>query len=299
MKLIKQEDIDKVRWDKLVLSDKGASIYCQSVFLDHLAENWMLLVNDDYSCGIPIPFTIRLGIKGIYTPNFIRTIDWVGLKDANRSEISTQAESILKKHFRLAQLKTLDNVFLHSKSGLVFQELKGKLSLNSQAKRSIKKFQKSDLTLENVQLAEVLPIITQELVDKVKNLNSTDIHRFESLLHAYPNAQLWVIGTKKDADILGGLVFMYWKNTLHYVKGGARREAKDLGAMYAMMDMAINEALSNNYQIDFGGSNVKGVRQFNTAFGGQDVPYYEWKWDQSPVWFKWLKALKNKRNSSN
>lgn len=299
MKLIHQEDIDKERWDKLVLSDQGASIYCQSVFLDSLAENWSLLIDDNYSCGLPIPFTVRLGVKGIYTPNFIRTVDWVGLTENNRLETISKAESILKKNFKLASLRMLGNHFSRSNSEWVFQELVGEIKLNSQAKRSCKKFQKSDFIIERVELNDVLSIVSEELMDKVASLRIIDIERFESFLHAYPKAQMHVFGTKKKDEILGGLIFIEWKNTFHYVKGGARKEAKDQGAMYAMMEFAINHALSQGMKIDFGGSNVKGVQQFNAAFGGVDVPYFEWKWDHSPFWFKSLKALKNKRNSSN
>lgn len=296
MKLIPKDTIDRARWDNLVLKDANASIYCQSLFLDHLAENWMLLINEDYSCGIPIPFTVRLGVKGIYTPNFIRTVDWVGLTENNRLETIAQAESILKNNFKLASLRTLKNHFSTSSDEWVFQELEGTIKLNSQAKRSCKKFQKSDLTIELVELNTVLPIVSEELMEKVVSLRIIDIQRFESFLESFPEAKMKVFGTKRKDEILGGLIFIEWKNTFHYVKGGARKEAKDQGAMYAMMEFAIDYGLSKGLKIDFGGSNVKGVRQFNAAFGGVDVPYFEWKWDNSPFWFKTLKALKNKRN---
>ncbi len=299
MKLVKQENIDRNRWDNLVRNDEHATIYSQSVFLDQLAENWMLLVNDDYSIGLPIPFTIRLGLKGIYTPNFIRTIDWVGLTKENELSVISEAETLLKNSFKFANLNMLSASFSLMESTRVFQQLEDKVVLNSQAKRSIKKFQKSNLKIQKVELHDVIGIISGELKEKVKSLNSNDMNRFEALLNHYPKENLWVLGVVGENHVQGGLVFIQWNNTFHYVKGGTLKSAKDSGAMYAMMEFAINFAVENNFTIDFGGSNVAGVRQFNCAFGATDVSYSEWKWDNSPMWFRWLKAIKNKKKSSN
>lgn len=294
MKLLDQKNIDRKRWDNLVLLSDDATIYNQSIFLDELAENWMLLVNDEYTIGLPIPFAIRLGVKGIYTPNFIRTIDWVGLNSENQQQIILEAESILKEKFKSAHLKMVETHFEGMSSDLMFQEVQDVLSMNSQAKRSIKKFIKSNLVIQNVQIQQVLTVVSEELTEKVKDLNENDINRFESLLTTYPAEKLWVIGVLENNEVVGGLVFIKWKNTFHYVKGGARKSAKDLGAMYAMMELAIKYAFDQNLKVDFGGSNVAGVRQFNAAFGGKDVNYSEWKWDNSPFWFKLLKKLKNR-----
>lgn len=294
MKLLDQKNIDRKRWEDLVLRNEDATIYNQSIFLDELAENWMLLVNDEYTIGLPIPYTIRLGVKGVYTPNFIRTIDWVGLNNANQQQIISEAQSILKQNFKLVHLKMIKPSFDGMSTDLIFQEVQGVLSMNSQAKRSIKKFLKSDLTIQNVQIEQVLTVVSEELTEKVKDLNENDINRFEALLTSYPTEKLWVLGVLENNEVVGGLVFIKWKNTFHYVKGGARKSAKDQGAMYAMMESAINYAFDQNLKVDFGGSNVAGVRQFNTAFGGTDIHYSEWKWDNSPFWFKLLKKLKNR-----
>lgn len=296
MKLIEQSNIDRTRWDQLVSNDENASIYNQSIFLDKLAENWSLLIDDDYSVGLPVPFTIRLGVKGIYTPNFIRTLDWVGLNGDNKKLVLTQSTAILKSKFKLCQLRMLTTPFIGMNSELVFQKLSFSASLNSQAKRSIKKFEKSNLKIQEVGIESILPIITEELGLKVAGVKEIDLNRFESLLKNYPSSKLTLIGVSENDCVLGGLIFIRWKDTLHYVKGGVRKEAKHNGAMYAMMDAAIKIALKENLIVDFGGSNVSGVRQFNCSFGAEDVHYSEWKWDHSPLWFRCLKSLRIKKS---
>jgi hypothetical protein len=56
--------------------------------------------------------------------------------------------------------------------------------------------------------------------------------------------------------------------------------------MYAMMLQAMAHAEEKQLVLDFGGSNVDGVRRFNLAFGAVDKTYIEWGFDRSPWWLK-------------
>ena len=78
MELISKNNIDRKRWDQLVESTPGATVYNRSLFLDALAEDWCVVIIGEYQAGMAIPFTRRMGVKGIYTPNFIRSLNWLG-----------------------------------------------------------------------------------------------------------------------------------------------------------------------------------------------------------------------------
>ena len=78
MKIIQREHIDSQKWDALVSSSPYNSVFSLSTYLDSVAENWCVLTDDDYSKGIALPFTIRLGIKVVYTPVFVRYLEWFG-----------------------------------------------------------------------------------------------------------------------------------------------------------------------------------------------------------------------------
>lgn len=293
MQLIKQSEINREKWDALVINSPKATIYNQSLFLDALAENWMLLTNDDYSAGLPIPFTIRAGVKGIYTPNFCREFSFIGFANLSDSEI-TQSIQLLQNEFKFCSLNLVENYFQGQVEQKVFQQLSSIQSLNSQAKRSCKKFEKSGLILEKTIVDTVLPIVSEELLAKVKSLRKIDLDRFEQMIYSLPIDQLLVLGVKDENQWLGGLIFIHWKNKLHYIKGGAKELAKNDGAMFAMMNNMINYTVENQLELDFGGSNVEGVQRFNKSFGATDQQYLEWKWNHSPKWFLLLQKLKSR-----
>jgi len=291
MQLVNKSAINREKWDALVNNTTNATIYNQSVFLDVLAENWLLLVNDDYSAGIPIPYTIRLGVKGMYTPNFCREFCFLGVDKLTNSDLKQSLE-LLKKEFSYCTINLSDNYFDEPVSERVYQTLSGNPILNSQAKRSLKKYEKSDLYIERTELKNVLSIISDELSSKVKSLKPIDLLRFEQLIQSIPTQQLFILGVKNNHEWLGGMVFTLWKNKLHYLKGGCVELAKQEGAMFAMMQYAIDHTWHNDLLMDFGGSNVEGVQRFNKAFGAMDLTYFEWSWNNTPLWFSSLIKLK-------
>lgn len=78
MKIVEREHIDIHKWDDLVALSKDATLFSLSHYLDAVAENWCVLVDENYSKGIALPYSIRLGIKCLYTPIFSRYTEFLG-----------------------------------------------------------------------------------------------------------------------------------------------------------------------------------------------------------------------------
>src|SRR5690606_30728753 len=102
MQLVPQDKIDRKRWDQLVASTKEATFYNASRVLDALAENWSVLIIGDYEGGMAVPFSVRLGVKGIYTPNFVRSLNWLGKQPEDFSAV----EALLRQEFKRCHLRT-------------------------------------------------------------------------------------------------------------------------------------------------------------------------------------------------
>ena len=291
MQLISKDKIDLRRWDELVASSPGATVYNQSVYLDALAEDWCALVVGDYEGGMAVPFTRRAGISGIYTPNFIRSVSWLG-----KSVDFSQVEHLLRSSFRRCELRLDVPLFSGQDQNWKYQHLPigTALHLSSQAKRSLKKFQKAGFELRAAALPEALHVITEELKAKVDALRPIDLQRFTSLFLDYPKEELMVLGAFRNGELQAAQLFIRWRKALLFIKGGARQQALKDGAMYGLMLQAIEWAKSHDLEVSFEGSNVESVRNFYCAFGATDVHYYEWKWNRAPWWFNWMLRLKGR-----
>lgn len=293
MKIIQREHIDTKKWDALVSSSSDNAVFSLSTYLDAVAENWCVLTDDEYSKGIALPFTVRLGIKVIYTPIFVRYLEWFGDEIEKLETIKT----IIQNEFQQGQLSSTV-CFENKKSDeFIFQiiENQDEQSINSQAKRMLSKFDKAGFEIDlNSGADEILKIINSELPQKVKSLNDKSLTSLEALVKSMKKNQLLkVVAVKKESTIVGGLFLVEFNQTLLYLKGAFTAESKKEGAMYGVMQFAIELAKEHKKRFDFGGSRVEGVRRFNVNLGGKDVIYHSYEWDNSPLWFKILKRTKN------
>lgn len=288
IRLIKRKELDKTKWNQLV-ELSAASVYNQIYYLDSLAEHWSAIVYGDYKGAIAVPYTIRLGVKGIYTPNFIRAVDWMGEKP----ECMDEVEQLLKKTFTRSNLNCNQQLFKES-TPLYYQVLSdsSELKLGSQSTRSIKKFAKTGLEITAISMEEALPLIVRELKQKVKDLREIDFLRFENLLLNYKLSTCYCFGIKANSTLHAASILIEWNNELLYIKGGVDEFGKQNGLMHALMEYTIKFAHERAMKFSFEGSNVDSVRQFNLGFGAKDVVYYNWNWNNSPWWFRILMKLR-------
>lgn len=296
MRIIESKDINREKWEELVKKTPNCQPYNSLLFLDNLAENWCAIIQNDYSAGIALPYSIRYGVKGVYTPNFIRSLDWLGEEPVDLDKI----EQLIHKNFKRCQLKMTTSLFHNTDPGLHYQTLRMEdaLVLNNNAKRLINRSEKEGVKIEAVALTEVEQLILSELKLKVSGLKPIDFNRYTHLLNELPETNLKAIAAKYNNSICAGALFLTWQNRMIYLKGGGNEDAKNIGAMYALINFGINEAKMNDLNFDFGGSNVEGVRNFNLKFGAKDVPYFEWNWDNSPWWFKFMLKWRDRLRQS-
>lgn len=288
MRIINNGDINRQKWDELVYKTDSAGIYNLSTFLDNLAENWHVIVVGDYEAGLALPFSVRMGVYYLYTPNFIRTLDWLGEKPSKMREL----EEMLSEHFQRFDFRISNLTFSHSSYPQSYQTIDSGMikGYTKQAKRGLKKFDKSQYELREIKIEDAFPIIMEELADKVKTLRKVDLDRFTL---NYSNIQnVIVFGVFDKLNLGAAAIFVEWKNEILYIKGGAIEIFKNDGAMYGLMHAGIELAKSKELSFNFEGSTVEGVRNFNLHFGADEKFYYNWKWTRAPFWFRFLLKIK-------
>jgi hypothetical protein len=289
LKLVERKHIDIERWDALVESTPSASVFSLSVYLDAVAENWSVLVDDEYRSGMVLPFAVRFGVKTLYTPIFARYTEWLGLPlDGERI-----VEEI-RNYFPEAQFNFNGDLPGLTSKEFVFQIIHPADELTkygSQAKRMLTKFERSGMTIyESREDEEVLARIRKELPQKVSALNDRSLDRLDQLIAGLRKKGLVTILEVKDGErTVGGIFLIEFNGRVLYLKGAFTEESKKEGAMYGAMEYSIRKAMDRNMLFDFGGSRVDGVRAFNCNLGGKDQVYFEYRWDNAPRWFSWLK----------
>ncbi len=287
------KDIDYQKWDALVNDCNQSTVFSSSHYLNSTCPDWHAFIDDSYSYGFPVGVITKLGVKSIYPPFFNRYSEIIG--DASKVNLDDLTRSMTEE-FPKGILHSKSSLFSQlSEEAFVYQSLnKDQYKLKTQAKRMLKKFEQSELSIvaDNSKSSEVLSLIKHELSKKMDLYDSSSSLALDKLISDLPkNITLKTIVLKKNTETVGGLLGLEFKETMLYLKGTTTEKAKDKGGMYALMDYLIKNSLDQNKEFDFGGSRVKGVRFFNTRFNAEDKTYFCYQWDNSPGWYKFLKRI--------
>ncbi len=295
--LIHHSQLDKKRWDELVENTPDSFIYNLSSYLDAVAKDWFVFVDENFTCGIPFGATKKLGVKGVYPPFFQQHISPVG--NCTEEFIEKFLEKI-KSEFSYGTL------FVHSDLLKIKTEQrntqvlrKDDFELKTLAKRSVKKAEKHAFSVKEVdpiltKLTELIITFLQEKLPWYKSDEAQLLVDLVSKMHEKKHS--YALGLfDKDNQLVGGVIGLTFGNRMIYLKGACSESAKQNGGMYLLIHSLIEHSFSCDLLFDFGGSNVEAVRYFNSRFSAKDVTYHCVTWDKSPWWFRLLRKLFGKK----
>ncbi len=283
MKFVELNKDEKKNWDELVELNHG-SLFSLSTFLDSTAENWCVLINDKGTGGMVCAFTKRLGVEILYTPFFIRYSEWVGEKPDFEL-----VKSVLRKRFKVADFNFKSHIF--GGKNRVHQELNPtEMHLSDLAKRSLKKANTFQVFQEFIP-EKLLACIQTELGKKVPTLNQKTLPLLEKAAQNFQDSRQIQFNLYEDEEWKGGAWFIENERKLYYIKGACEKSVKEKGGMYLLIFQAVLLAQEKGKILDFGGSNVATVREFNIKFGAKDKSYSHVIWNNAPFWWKFFQRL--------
>ncbi len=287
MKLIARDQINAEKWNSLVATH-SKNIHSYSWWLDEISETWCVFSDDDYTCGIALPFNRKAWIKTLHVPIFSEYPEWLG-SVANQFLLS----DVIQTNFECVECG-FENLELRFNTTYFPSQRLSEINYSKMAVRNIKKARDHGYSLKwEADFESVYQIIEKELKWKTESMNP---HNFKKLQTALQKALIFdfvkVLALYKDHKLCGGLILIETQEQVYYVKGAVDPDAKSKGGMYLAMEEAILSTLKNKKVFDFGGSKVEGVRNFNLQFGGKDIyrPYYSI--NHAPFWFNLLKRFK-------
>ena len=109
----KRKEVDIAKYNACIENSIQSRISAFSWYLDIVADNWDVLVLDDYKAVMPIPWRKKFGIKYVYPPLWLLELGVFSLYE--HQEIKPFLEVLYSK-FKFAELRlNTKNKFLKSK----------------------------------------------------------------------------------------------------------------------------------------------------------------------------------------
>lgn len=298
---IENKYLDKKKWDSLINSSPNGTPYAYSWYLDAVCDNWGIFCNKDMRAGIPVCLKKKAGVKIIYQPKFTRQFGFYGKPD---KKIITAYFNYIQNHFTeiilgldvdladYCNLKYKKFIYQYLVINKNYETLKQTFSTN--ALRLIKKAEKSKLIISTDISAE--QFITFFIKNKASYIKDLDKKDYSTLLKIIKTAQknnaLKILSVLNNNEIHASASFIFMPDKVLYLKGTANEQGRKTGAMYYLFDYFIKTHCNKYQLLDFNGSRIKGIADFNLKWGAVNGEYLFIEDYNSPVYFKILKKIK-------
>ncbi len=291
-RILKRSEINTEKWDDCVLNSHKPLIYAQSWFLDACTKrHWDALVWEDYQAVMPLPYNRKWIKKQIFTPH---TIQQLGLFALSNTMPPIGIDNLFTRYIRVSYAVNNETEL---KTALPIKRLKNLiLPLNQDYDTLFKHYSKDRRKL----IRQCGPLVLREIsVDQFAAFYKEHAHFLKRSKMKIPEI-LTILKTAKLQEALLCLG-IYSDNDLVGVQAGFKdkqrfylshlalssRGYKENAYAYLVNELVKHHANTDKI-IDFRGSSIPSIYNYNKRFGAQIEPYNVLTFQK-----RWLKALKS------
>jgi len=285
IRYLKRNEIDIEKYDTCIEHAHNSRIYAYSWYLDIIADNWGVLVLDDYQAVMPLPF-LRLKqnffLKKITQPPFCQQLGVfsnLNIQQKTLKKFTSCFLSYKPKLYNFNSSNIMDEIISESKIekdnyelnlSKSYQEIYNDYSKN--LKRNIAKAKKSGLkVLNNIETDDFIMMKKDTKLHKVSSKmfltmkNLIDNICFRNLGKLY--------GVYHGDDLIATAFFVEESNRIVHLFSASTKLGKEIGAISFLFDYIIKKNEKSNLIFDFEGSMIVGVAKFFKSFGANLIKY--------------------------
>ncbi len=274
IKRLKYHEIDFEKYDKCIENSVQRNFYAQKIVLDHLCENWELLIYNDYEFVMPIPIKKKMGFSFVVMPLFLQQLGVFGKQ--NSHSINNKFFIFFQKKYRtINYYYNFHNVF----------EPSVRLKKNYFIKRNDyvilrkKYFKGRKSTVKSAQKLELRKISLNNDVLRYIRLNNKgleknkDLKKFENYLKfLHENKFLKLFAAVKDEEIASLAVIIDCNSEFSSLGIINNKDLKEENGASFVIDAILKENIYEK-SFNFMGGNIRGQEVFFKSFGAELQQY--------------------------
>lgn len=280
---IKRHDLEVEKYDFCIENSHQSRVYAFSWYLDIVADNWSVLVLDDYKAVMPIPWNSKHGLKYSLQPYFCQQIAIY-----SSTEINDESQKNFLKKIPKSIIYSDINLSFKVESSTVYVKQNFILKLNKQyseiyknyrkdRKKSLRKATNVKLTYQDFENKKVLIQLYKDVFNFLK-LPEKYFSKIETIIEYCLQNNLGFIRNIffEDSLVCAGF-FLVYNSRIYYLLGASSIEGKKYGATTFLLDSVIKECSNTDKIFDFEGSTIPSIASFYKSFGSELTHYYNYK----------------------
>ncbi|MCI2229790.1 hypothetical protein MC378_11485 [Polaribacter sp. MSW13] len=272
---VKRRNLDVLKYDDCIENSLQSRVYAFSWYLDIVANNWGVLVLNDYEAVMPIPFNTKYFIKYATQPYFCQQL---GIFSKNVLSEELQRKMLHKIPFKFVKVA----LSLNAKNLLVAEDERRKnyiLKLHKEyvdLQKDFSKGRKHAIKVGEKAGLNLLPIPIDKLIE-IQNKNykyKIPEAKLKNLAKVFlQNNKGNILGVFKDNVLLGGGFFIKDKHKVVYLYSAFTAEGRRLQAASFLIANIIKKYQNSNIVLDFEGGNLPNIGKFYRSFGAEEEVY--------------------------
>lgn len=277
---IKRKNLDIEKYNDCIDKSVQSKIYAFSWYLDIVADNWDVLVLDNYKAVMPIPYNKKYGILYVRQPFQCQQLGVFSLDNISEEIQEKFIQKIPLKFLKVSLDFNSDN-YLSSKMIenknyiLVLNEpyIHQFKTFSKGRKHAVKVGEKQELSIKETSILSLMKI-----QEDYYNYSGFSKDKLE-LLSEYiiNNKKGFLLGIFKDEVLLGGGFFLQSKNRITYLFSSFTNDGKKLQASSFLINHIIKKYEFSNLILDFEGGNMPNIGSFYKSFGAKIETYFSFK----------------------
>ncbi len=310
IELTARQNIEANRWDQCVANAPNESPLAYCWVLDHLSPQWTGLIFNDYEGVMPLPTTQHLGLNIIQMPYEVLTLGIFTNSDNLRLLIPYVFDHPLMANYRFISYNGSPSTSKITPSADITIKQTYKLDLNKpytelvslfseSHRRNIRKFYKNDLAILTNQHPEAFTKLTTEVAQTRPELYITRDYqkRFDAMVK---EALLREMGCEHSVEfdhrVIATAFFLTGtKKCIPFHLANAKGHS--MKASFALIDHFIRTHAEEDIYIDFAGSVIPNVAEFNRRFGASPQNYPSLTINRLPLLLRIAKKMRLKHRA--
>lgn len=301
IKFLENDEIDFDKWDECIETSINGIIYPFSYYLNQVSPGWCALVGNDYESVMPLPVKQKWGIHYIIQPLFVQQLGVFSPNTISTEQLTEFIESVPSRYkFMNINLNTYNKFESNSTGTFTYKRKTYELDLispyeslwanySTNAKRNLKKSEKNKVFVtRNTEPQSIIDLFRQNKGKDFKMLNTQAYETFRHLVYSSVhrgNAVAYAAFSSSNT-LCAGVIFFHSHKKSVMIFSGSNQEAKQNGAMTAIIDQYIKDYAGQNITLDFEGSNNESLARFYRSFGSKECVYLQLRTNKFPVILK-------------
>ncbi len=297
---LRNQQIDRQKWDHCIEKAGNGLIYSYSFYLDRMSRNWDALLLNDYEAVFPLTWNKKYGIHYLYQPFLTAQLGLTGdhidagLLSSFLNGVPAKFKywDIYLNHQNVYPLKEFE---LYQRSNYVLDLEKSYDGLyaayRTTTQRNIKKAIQAGCTVQKDFAVENVIELARKQMRSADSETIENIERFRKLYsYLHPKQMAVTYGIlSAQAELLASAVFFFSHNRAYYILVGNHPNGKTNGASHALIDAFIKDHAGKKLWLDFEGSDMRNLAFFYSSFGAIEEKFAAIRLNRLPFYLKWMK----------